>query len=94
MVVSTKRSRLLPRVDRDDQTSFIRTSHLLPAPHFARGRQLSGARERVGIHWNFYTTIAMINLVQNLVIDPRFSVAIGLSLLLAYQMTLTHFNLA
>ena len=37
-----------------------------------------------GIHWNFYTTVAIIGVLQTLVISPKFSIAAAFSLRLLY----------
>ena len=47
-----------------------------------------------GIHWNFYTTIAVISLLQNLVFRPQYAIFIGLAIIMVYQMSLSHFEIA
>ena len=46
-----------------------------------------------GIHWNFYTTVACISLLQNFVIRSKFCITIGLTLMVSYQLVVTQYDL-
>ena len=37
-----------------------------------------------GIHWNFYTTVAMITLAQNFIVQPKYAMAIGVIIVFTY----------
>lgn len=37
-----------------------------------------------GIHWNFYTTIALITVLQTLVFSPKYSIALAFGLMMSY----------
>lgn len=37
-----------------------------------------------GIHWNFYTTVAVISLGQNFVYQPKYSLGIGVAMIIIY----------
>ena len=37
-----------------------------------------------GIHWNFYTTVAIIGMLQTLVIYPKYAISAAFAFLLLY----------
>ena len=46
-----------------------------------------------GIHWNFYTTIALVNVLLVFARRPEHSLWIGLALMIAYELCLAEFGL-
>lgn len=46
-----------------------------------------------GIHWNFYTTVAVISLGQSFVYKPKHALGIGVAILITFQVVLSHVNL-
>lgn len=42
-----------------------------------------------GIHWNFYTTVSVINILQSFLRDPKHAMTLAICLILAYQLVLT-----
>jgi len=43
-----------------------------------------GHASEYGIHWNFYSTISLINIFQSFVRDPKYSVWLALSIMTVY----------
>ena len=41
-----------------------------------------------GTHWNFYTTVAIINVVQSFLVSSRFAIPIAMTMIVTYQMVL------
>ena len=47
-----------------------------------------------GVHWNFYATIYVVNLIQVLVQNYlRYSLAMGLFIMIGYELSLVSFGL-
>ena len=45
-----------------------------------------------GIHWNFYTTVATINVLQALIKWPQLSIPLAFTLILSYQIIIGQYN--
>ena len=46
-----------------------------------------------GIHWNFYTTVAAINILQALIKWPNYSIPFAFVLILSYQMVISSYSI-
>ena len=46
-----------------------------------------------GTHWNFYTTVAIINVIQSFLCSSRFAIPLAMLMMVTYQMVLHYTEL-